>query len=224
MRKSLQNLAVAVGAALGTWATISVYQVDKALTEKPARVATKPEVLELSSEIFVPVRLDNSVLSELAEKLIPRSFDISERVVFQDGAWTKVFGKKIWLWRITIKGRGHVQRTSPIRITADQDGLVVSTTVRASFTAFRGSLRETAHADAQVSARVVVDVDENWQPVVRVTPSYSWINRPVARLFNLFDLSLGTVAGEALNKQIAKLQTELPTLVRKSLPLREIMA
>ncbi len=226
MQTRLKGVTVTTAVALVLAAGIGVARSDKALTEKPVRIGMGSAALSVPSNVSVPIRLDAKALAELANELVPMSFAIPEQTVFHDESWTRnpLNGNRIVLWSVTVNGYGNVQRTSPITVTTDKNGLVVSTTVHASFTARKGSLRETANADARVSAKIVFDVNENWEPIVRVAPTYSWINRPVARLFNLFDLSLGTVAERGLNDQISKLQAELPALVNQKLPLKQIMA
>lgn len=222
----ISTLTLAVALIGGTAYYINhINQIDNALTEVPSRIGAEPMASVLPTSVSVPVRLDSAALSNLANELVPSSFPIPRQDVYHDESWTRgLFGERIVFWSITIHGSGKVTRTSPITVIADNGGFLISTTVHASFTASKGSLRETAEADAKVSAHIALDVNDKWEVVTSVTPSYSWINRPNARLFGLFNLSLGTVAEKGLNQQINKIKAELPKLVREALPLKEIMA
>lgn len=212
--------------ALLAWVGYGALHADAALTEKPERFAMESVSSAVSSNVSIPIRIDREVMTQLANDLIPPSYDIPRQTVFHDESWTKnpFNGNKIVLWSITIDGYGHIERTSPVSVTADQNLIQLSTTVHGSFTAAKGHATETATADAHVSVAIGLDVNEKWEPVVTVTPTYRWIKRPEARLFGLFTLSLGSVAEKEMDKLIAKLKAELPAFVRESLPLPTIMA
>jgi hypothetical protein len=201
-------------------------RTDRALTEKPERVPTTWTPPVVSSEVSIPIRLDREALAQLANDLIPESYEIPSQQLFHAelGASSPLGGSGIAPGSISISGHGLVRRTSPVTVTAEPDGLTVATNIHAAFTAEKGALSQTAMSDARVTARISLGVNEKWEPVVTVTPSYEWTRRPVARLFDLFDLPLGTVAEAELDRQIATLRAALPGLVRGWLPLPSIMA
>lgn len=220
-------IATALAAALAALtAGAYVARSDSVLTEKPPRLeVAAPAKVSVPSSLVVPIRLSAKALEDLANEVVPTSIDIPEDTIYHKHSWTKnpLNGNRITIYRMTVKGSGKVKRTSPIKVVAEGDGFVVSTTVHASFEARKGSLTETAHADAKISMKVSVDVGESWTPIVSVTPTYSWINRPEARLFDLFTLSLGSVAAKALNSEIGKQQVKLQAVVSQKLPLKQFM-
>ena len=224
--KRIAKIVLAVGALGLAWGVYSLMRADRALTEKPERVATTWAPPVVSSDVSIPIRLEHAALTQLANDLIPESYDIPSQRLFQveSGTTNPLSGSRIAPESISISGRGLVRRTSPVTVTAEQDGLTVATNIHAAFTAEKGPLSQTAMSDARVTVRISLDVNEKWEPVVTVTPSYEWTRRPVARLFNLFDLPLGTVAEAELDRQIATMRSELPALVRQWLPLQSIMA
>lgn len=215
-RRVIAAVVAVVVIAVGTFAWVRVSQADHDLTRKPERRAGGQSIQEDLSYISLPIRLRSESLSEIANEAVPTQISIPEEAV-----WS---GRVGFLISATARAYGHVSRTSPIVIRSEDDGLTASTRMHGWVrVGVRHLGHETAEADANVTSRIRFDVTEDWKPVVAIDANYSWINRPIARLFGLFDLSLGSLAGRAMDREISKWRRELPPMVEEKLDIRGLM-
>lgn len=217
-KKSLAGIALGVaGVALTIILGNRWGNADHALTMAPPRKAEALVHRTTQSYVSLPIRLSSTAMTDMANKLVPMSFEIPRQQVFHDRAWTKnlINGNEITLWSITINGYGTISRKT-LAVETTDGAIHVSMPIHGWFRAYKGGSHETAEADADVRVTAAFDVGEDWNPVVTPSVNYHWVNRPEARLFGLFTLSLGSLAERQINTQVRKLKAQLPVLLEKN--------
>lgn len=214
-RRVIAAVVVVLVIVAGTFAWLRVSQADHDLTRKPERRGGGQSVQEDLSYISLPIRLRSESLSELANEAVPTQVSIPEEAVWNG---------RVAFVSVTARAYGHVTRTSPILIRSENDGLTATTRMHGWVrVGVRHLGHQTAEADANVRSHIRFDVTEEWKPVVAIDANYSWINRPTARLFGRFEVSLGSLAGRAMDREISKWRKELPPMVEQKLDIRGLM-
>ncbi len=182
-------------------------------------IAIKPQ----SSLIAVPLSADLSQLTATLEREVPRRLWAIDKPGQVCVASDKVKVLFVEVKTPTIKCHivGQVTR-GRLSLSGSGHNLVLSMPVHAVIHArdIAGALKqETATADAQVQARIDLDVGPDWQPRGKVDLAYRWTAPPTVDFLGQ-KIDLSESADAKLKGVIAQLERTLPGQLGK-LQLRE---
>lgn len=208
-----QNLAQArLGAAATALVALAACGTQTP-NEAPPRATDTITIKPQASVIAVPIRADLTRLAGALEREIPRelwSIDKPGQVCVPSDKVKVLF---VEVKTPTIKCRivGQVTR-GRLGLSGSGRTLIVTMPVHATVHArdIGGVLRqETATADAQVQARVKLDIAPDWNPRGKVDLAYRWTAPPRVAFLGQ-QINLSDQADDKLKGVIAKLERTLP--------------
>lgn len=123
---------------------------------------------------------------------------------------------------IRCKIQGRIDRRGPVKVFAKNNKLNLSLVVDAVVSAKKIAhliKSQSARANATVTASVSVDMDSNWNPVVKINPAYHWNQRPTIRILKTIPITIAGKVDPKIKQQITKLQKDIGGL-GKALNLR----
>jgi hypothetical protein len=197
----------------------------------PPRVETPIPVPALASTLEVPVtvnldqlerRLNTALpLQLLAIDKVEKACVPAQKVALclkrdADGKCKIGFDKTKITPDIACHITGAVTR-GPLRLSGSGDTLRLTMPISAQINArdAKDKLKgETATAEAEVRARVHIDLDENWEPKARVAIDYGWTEEPGIDLLGT-RIKFATKADRALEPHIKALEAKIPALLRE---------
>jgi hypothetical protein len=211
-----------------------------ASTPAPPRVDEAVKFPEAASSLVIPISLDLSALKTQLESAIPhRLVTISEN---REDCTPDQYLKTCLVPKFKVRGfkvskdgcskwveakiadgidchiDAHADR-GDISIAAQGNVITVSLPVTASATV-RGrgelinKLRETVSGSINATATITADIDEQWNPVVSVTPDFSWRERANLRVLG-FEITVGSKVEPEIRKAMAKLQSQIDVALAK---------
>lgn len=198
-----------------------------------------PESLP-ESRISVPVTVSLPDLARYANDRLPRTLhrqEYGKTCVEPEKACTKV--PEFRGLKVTMKNRcaeitpridctitETVLREGPMRLSGNGGQIILQQDIFGSGTVKgRGEIgkhiRQTVRAKAQLTVTASPRILPDWSPDVALDISYNWLQRPEFKLFNLFQITLGSTLGPPLDKAIndfknSGLKTEIDRIDLKS--------
>lgn len=203
-------------------------------TSIPARTSSPPVMPERPSTIVAPLSVNLLALQERLNAEIPtRLVTLNENQdacvpaqwavvcpvpkIFRRGCAVREIRTKITP-EIDCHLDGWVDR-GPLLIEVEGDALKLTLPISAAVTARgRGDIgkhiQETARGSITATALVTADLNEQWQPVVNVTPSYEWGERAYLRILGI-RITIGSKVDPEINKAMARLKSEVSDALTK---------
>ena len=196
-----------------------------ALSSGIAAVAVAEDVPE--SRISVPVLIDLPGLAAYADGRLPsilHSNEYGRTCVEPERVCTKV--PEFRGFEVTMKNRcaevspridctvtETVTREGPIQLSGNGGQIVVQQNIFGSGTVRgRGEIgrhiRQTVRARAEMTILASPGVTPDWQPVLPISISYKWLERPEFRLFNLIPVTLGSTLGPPLDQALRQFESK----------------
>ena len=115
--------------------------------------------------------------------------------------------------RINCTITEEVRREGPLRVSGSGGKIVLGQDIFGSGTVRgRGEIgrhiRQTVRARAEMTVTASPGLAANWEPVMPVSISYRWIDRPEFRLANVIPITLGSMLGRPLDQALRKFEAE----------------
>ncbi|MEO7277369.1 MAG: DUF4403 family protein [Sphingomicrobium sp.] len=205
------RLALLAGAQ--TTLIVALAGCHKVPTSAPPRATSAISIPSQLSTVSVPVSVDLKELAQALERAVPRQLwqiDKPDQVCVPSKK-IKVLFAKIKTPKVKCRIVGVVTR-GPVSISGKGQDLIVVMPLHATVDArdIGGILkRETAYAEAEVRARVRLDLAADWSLHGKVAIDYDWTNPPhVDFLGQRIDLT--SKADGKLQGVIARLEQTLP--------------
>ena len=211
-----------------------------ASSPSPPRVAESARFPETPSTLVAPVSINLAALREQLEGQVDRrlvSFSENREDctpdqyaktclvprIRRDGWKLKKDGCSKWVSTKVMDGidchiDAHADR-GDISVTASGNVITVSVPVSASATV-RGrgelinKLQETVSGSIVATAAITADIDSQWNPVVTVTPDFSWKERANLKVLG-FEITVGSHLEPEIEKVMGKLQTEVDKAIQQ---------
>jgi hypothetical protein len=188
-----------------------------ASNEAPPRSVTPLAIPSQASAIAVPISARLADLEKIANRIVPKtlaSVDKQEPACLK----LKIIGKischvvgKVTRGPITVGGRG------------DELKLVMPVAAEVHVDRVARVIKETATAAAVATATIKLDSIGNWQPKARIALDYRWTKKPGVDFLGQ-RITFANKADPALQKLIARLETELPREIGKLHPQEKLAA
>ncbi len=192
--------------------TLPVYS-DGDITDRPEANAGKYINKPMISNFSIQSDINLAAIRQELEKSIQGTI-----ATFRGGSGGCV-KKKILFAKVSIGCNwwGEVRKTGAIRLTGNGEVLSFQMPVHAWIRAKTRKLgiRETAEMDVTVMATARPKITRDWKLELNLDSDFRWDRRAEMRLFGLIKVSLGTVAGKEIRKQLAKLNKKAEESVQK---------
>ncbi len=174
---------------------------------------------QVESEIILPFKdIENLINSAIPQKLAVIKENNRTCVEAQ---WLKTKVPKfkgLKIYTKTLKTKispeikcdvdGWVHRAGRINVSANGQSIRVAIPIDAKISA-KALVSETAKASAIIFVDVSLSLDENWQPIARVNPSFIWSKKPTLKLFGVVKVTIAGHVNPQLQKQLDKLAQDV---------------